>query len=60
MELIDKMFSGDQIALARLITILENQSQSVPEIMKAIYPHIGNAYLLGITGPPQVVAKVHQ
>ena len=52
MELIDKMFSGDQIALARLITILENQSQSVPEIMKAIYPHIGNAYLLGITGPP--------
>lgn len=52
MELIEKMLSGDQLALARLITVLENRSESLSEIMRTIYPHTGNAYCFGITGPP--------
>ena len=52
MELIDKMLSGDKLALARLITKLENRSRNLHEIMKTVYPHTGNAYCLGVTGPP--------
>ena len=52
MELVDKMLAGEQQALARLITLVERDTPDVPEIMRAIYPHTGNAYCIGITGPP--------
>jgi LAO/AO transport system kinase len=51
-ELIDKMLAGDRLALARLITVVERESDEVPEIMRAIYPHTGRAFCVGITGPP--------
>ncbi|MFQ5825964.1 MAG: methylmalonyl Co-A mutase-associated GTPase MeaB [Dehalococcoidia bacterium] len=52
MELVDKMLAGGQQALARLITLVERESPEVPEIMRLIYPHLGGAYSIGITGPP--------
>ncbi len=52
MELVEKMLSGNQLALARLITLLENRADDLPEIMRTVYPHTGNAYCLGVTGPP--------
>ncbi len=52
MELVDKMLAGEQQALARLITLVEWDAPDVPQIMRAIYPHTGNAYCIGITGPP--------
>ncbi len=52
MELIEEMLSGDVLALARLITKVERDGADVPQIMKAIYPHLGKAYCVGITGPP--------
>jgi len=52
MELVDKMFEGDIRALAKLITRVENRSGDLPAIMKAIHPRLGNAYVVGITGPP--------
>ena len=51
-ELIDKMLAGDRLSLARLITMVEREGEEVPEIMRAIYPHAGRAYCVGITGPP--------
>jgi GTPase len=51
-ELIDKMLAGDRLSLARLITMVEREGEEVPEIMRAIYPHTGRAYCVGITGPP--------
>jgi LAO/AO transport system kinase len=51
-ELVDKMLTGDQRALARLISHLERNSTEVPAIMKQIYPALGHAYCVGITGPP--------
>ena len=51
-ELIDKMLAGDRLSLARLITVVERESEEVPEIMRAIYPHTGRAFCVGITGPP--------
>ncbi len=52
MELVDKMFEGDIRSLARLITLVENRSKDLPAIMKAIHSRMGNAYVVGITGPP--------
>jgi len=52
MELVKRMLKGDIPSLARLITKAERGSADVPQIMKLIYPHLGNAYCIGITGPP--------
>jgi LAO/AO transport system kinase len=46
------MLAGDRLALARLITRVENRASDVPEIMRAIHERTGRAYVLGITGPP--------
>ncbi|MBI2554798.1 MAG: ATP/GTP-binding protein, partial [Candidatus Rokubacteria bacterium] len=50
--LIDKMLAGDRLALARLITRVENRAASVAEIMRRVHGRMGRAYILGITGPP--------
>jgi LAO/AO transport system kinase len=46
------MLDGDRLALARLITRVENRSAEVPALMQAIHERTGRAYVLGITGPP--------
>jgi LAO/AO transport system kinase len=46
------MLDGDRLALARLITRVENRAPDVPDIMRAIHGRTGRAYVLGITGPP--------
>lgn len=51
-ELVEKMLAGDRLSLARLITMVERESEEVPEIMRSIYPRTGRAYCVGITGPP--------
>ncbi|UCD86051.1 MAG: methylmalonyl Co-A mutase-associated GTPase MeaB, partial [Deltaproteobacteria bacterium] len=50
--LIKKMLSGDKLALAKVITIVENQSELTPTVMSKIYPHTGRSYQIGFTGPP--------
>ena len=52
MELVERMLKGDRLALARLITRVENRMAGVPEIMRAVHSRAGRAYVLGITGPP--------
>ncbi|MFQ5897685.1 MAG: methylmalonyl Co-A mutase-associated GTPase MeaB [Candidatus Methylomirabilia bacterium] len=51
-QLVQRMLAGDRLALARLITQVENGTAAVPEIMKQVYPRVGRAYVVGITGPP--------
>jgi LAO/AO transport system kinase len=46
------MLSGDRLALARLITRVENRMPGVAEIMRSIQPRLGRAHVLGVTGPP--------
>ncbi|HEU5320250.1 MAG TPA: methylmalonyl Co-A mutase-associated GTPase MeaB [Methylomirabilota bacterium] len=45
------MLGGDRLALARLITHVENRSSAVPAIMKAVHGR-GGGYVVGVTGPP--------
>ena len=50
--LVDRMLGGDRLALARLITHVENRSAAVPAIMKAVHARAAHAYIVGGTGPP--------
>lgn len=51
-DLIDGLLSGKVRPLAKAITVIENDQPGKRELLKRIYPETGNAYLLGITGPP--------
>ena len=51
-ELVDRMLAGDELSLARLITLVERETEDVTEIMQLIHPHTGRAHCIGITGPP--------
>src|SRR2546430_16759930 len=50
--LVERMLGGDRLALARLITHVENRSVAVPSIMQAIHARARDAYVVGVTGPP--------
>jgi GTPase len=50
--LVERMLDGDRLALARLITHVENRTAAVPAIMKAVHRRVGGGYVVGITGPP--------
>jgi len=46
--------SGDRRALARAITLVENGDPLAYDLVAALYPDTGNAYSIGLTGPPGV------
>jgi LAO/AO transport system kinase len=50
--LVERMLGGDRLALARLITHVENRSAAVPAIMQGIHARARDAYVVGVTGPP--------
>jgi LAO/AO transport system kinase len=50
--LVERMRAGDRLALARLITYVENRTAAVPAVMKAIHGLGDEGYVVGITGPP--------
>ncbi len=52
LELATKLLQGDRRAAARAITLLENGDKQNQELLKALHPHTGKAYLVGITGSP--------
>jgi LAO/AO transport system kinase len=54
MEWIERLLTGDHFAASKLISMIENKSPQVPEIMRSIHPHIGKARIIGFTGPPGV------
>jgi LAO/AO transport system kinase len=46
--------AGDRRALARAITLVENSDPIAYELVRDVYPETGNAYAVGVTGPPGV------
>ena len=51
-DLIERLKNGEVRALARAISWIENESAQGLELLDAIYPDIGDAYRIGISGPP--------
>lgn len=44
--------AGKKAALARAVSIVENQRDGSDLLLAAMHPHIGRAHRIGITGPP--------
>ncbi len=51
-NLIKAALKGDKLSVSRLISLIERDSECAPQILEQIYPRSGNAFYLGITGPP--------
>jgi LAO/AO transport system kinase len=54
MRLVKQTIKGENASLSRVISLVENESNEVPEIMKLIAPQLGKAHCIGVTGPPGV------
>ena len=51
-ELAQATIGGDRLALARLLTAVENRTAVAEAALRELYPRSGRAHLVGITGPP--------
>jgi LAO/AO transport system kinase len=52
--LAERLLAGDKRALARAISLVENDDPEGWELVREVYPRTGNATVLGFTGPPGV------
>jgi len=52
--LAERLLAGDKRALARAISLVENDDPQGWELVRDVYPHTGGAAVLGFTGPPGV------
>ncbi len=50
--LTERLLAGDPRALARAISLVENETPEGAAIIGKIYAKTGHAYLIGVTGPP--------
>jgi LAO/AO transport system kinase len=50
--LADAARAGNRLALARLLTAVENHTTLAEQALRRLYPEAGHAHLVGITGPP--------
>jgi LAO/AO transport system kinase len=50
--LAQRLLDGDRRALARAITLVENDRPEGWELVKEVYPYTGQAAVVGFTGPP--------
>lgn len=50
--LFERARAGDRRALARLLSLLEEGGEGAARLSAHIFPYTGNAYVIGITGPP--------
>jgi LAO/AO transport system kinase len=52
--LVESARAGSPRAVARLISLVEDGHPALREVMAALAPHTGSAYVIGITGSPGV------
>jgi LAO/AO transport system kinase len=51
-SLAQRLLAGDKRALARAISLVEDDDPEGWALVKEVYPHTGNAAVVGFTGPP--------
>ena len=52
MTLAQQLLSGNRLALTRLLTQVENDTPEGRAALTELFPHTGNAHLIGVTGAP--------
>jgi LAO/AO transport system kinase len=53
-SLAERLIAGDKRALARAITLIENDDPEGWELVREVFPRTGRARIVGLTGPPGV------
>jgi LAO/AO transport system kinase len=53
-QLAQRLLDGDKRALARAITLVENDDPAGWDLVREVYPKTGKAAVVGFTGPPGV------
>ena len=53
-DLVSRARQGQPRAVARLISLVEDAHPALREVMAALAPHTGQAYVIGLTGSPGV------
>jgi len=51
-SLAERLLAGDKRALARGISLVEDDDPEGWELVREVYPHTGSASIVGFTGPP--------
>lgn len=51
-SLAQRLLDGDKRALARAITLVENDDPAGWDLVREVYPHTGRASIVGLTGAP--------
>lgn len=51
-DMFDEVLAGERLALARLLTLVENDTPKGRAALNYLFPHSGSAHLVGITGSP--------
>jgi LAO/AO transport system kinase len=49
---LDRVIAGERLALARLLTLVENDTPKGRAALDYLFPYTGKAHLIGITGSP--------
>jgi len=52
MTLIDRVLEGDRLALARVLTQVENDTVEGQDASRLLFPRTGRAHVVGVTGAP--------
>lgn len=51
-KLVQDLLNGNRRALARALTVIENEYPNKQQVLAEIFPHTGHAWVIGITGAP--------
>jgi len=51
-ELVEQVLARRRRAIARAISLVENDGTQAQAVLSALFPHTGRAHVVGVTGPP--------
>src|SRR6266851_2172622 len=51
-NIVERLLSGDRRALARMVTLIENESPQARRYLAELHQHAGKAHIVGVTGAP--------
>lgn len=51
-NLAERLLAGDRRALARMVTLIENEAPQARRYLAELHQYAGRAHIIGVTGPP--------
>src|SRR5689334_609950 len=51
-NIVERLLNGDRRALARMVTLIENESPQTRRYLTELHRHAGHAHIIGVTGAP--------